>query len=74
MGLGRLLRNPSSSRRLDASNETALAASIHNLRLEESGWIMLKEAKELFSEMTISTPLAKWMIKESERSNHLHLH
>ena len=34
-----------------ASNETALAASIHNLRLEESGWIMLKEAKELFSEM-----------------------
>jgi hypothetical protein len=51
MGLGRLLRNPSSSRRLDTSSETALAASIHNLRLEESGWITLKEAKDLFSEM-----------------------
>ena len=51
MGLGRLLGNPSPSRRLDASSETALAASIHDLRLEESGWIILKEAKDLFSEM-----------------------
>ena len=51
MGLWRLVRRPSSSRRLDADSETALASSIDNLHLEESGWIMMKEAKRLFSEM-----------------------
>src|SRR5260221_14306853 len=55
---------PPDARRLSATNESALSASLKALRDRERGWITLSEVRALFSTMDDSTPSARWTRRE----------
>src|SRR5258705_5089975 len=57
---------PPDARRLSATNESALSASLKALRDRERGWITLSEVRALFS--TMDDQYAFGELNEAERS------